>query len=318
VRPPVDLVPTSAPVPRRTAVCLACRTALFPGEPCDTDPAHPVASLAESRGRELLVEAAWGPPDVRLGEARVALHAEQAVALLALFGFVAGLLALWLALPGLGPLHVLGAALSMAIFWGGGNLLLARRGSDFPVGARPLLGEDADPDPRALLPAPPISHLGLGGVAAGEATLESPASGSECLAFAVELHFVGYWGDRVMYRDAVTSGFDVLLGDGRIARIPAGRIRLVGPMRQVIDVDNAALEQYLGQVDREHEPGRAFDPLRYNVVAEALLLLGDPVELLSSFEPEVNTRAAPTSYREPAPSLWVARGLPILRLTSPR
>jgi hypothetical protein len=313
VRVHADAIMTADVVPQRTAICLSCRTALFPGEACDADPSHPVAALDEARGRELLVEAAWGPPDVRLGEARLALHAEHAVALLSLFGFVAGLFALWLVLPGLGPLHILGAALSMALFWGAGNLLLARRGGDFPVGGRPLLGEGRA---RALLPAQALEvrQLGVRGIAAGETLLESPASGAECLAFAIELHFVGYWGDRVMYRDAVTSGFDVLLADGRVARVPAGRVRLIGPMRQVIDVDNVALERYLHTIDRQHEPGRAFDPLRYNVVAEALLLLGESVELLSSFEPEVNARAAPTGYREPAPSVWVARGLPVLRL----
>lgn len=308
------------PPPRqRTAVCLACRTALFPGEPCDADPSHEVASLLESRGRELLVEAAWGPPDVRLGEARLALHAEQAVALLALFGFLAGLLALWLILPGLGPLHVLGAALSMSLFWAGGNMMLARRGSEFPVGARPLLGDGRPalpaPESAAFTPAPP---LGLRGIAVGEPSLDSPASAGPCLAFAIELHFVGYWGDRVMYRDAVTCGFDLLLPDGRLARVPAGRVRLAGTTRQVIDVDNAALERYLRDIDREHEPGRAFDPLRYNVVAEALILPGDTVDLLSRVEPEVDARAAPTGYREPAPSVWVARDVPILRLWAPR
>jgi len=317
---PADLA-LSVALPRRSCICLSCRTALFAGERCDTDPSHAVASLEEPRGRELLVEAAWGPPDVRLGEARLALHAEHAVALLAAFGFVAGLFALWLILPGLGPLHVLGAALSMALFWGGGNLLLARRGSDFPVGARPLLGEGSrtarDEGERPALTLAP-GRLGVRGTAAGEGSLESPASGVDCLAFALELHFVGYWGDRVMYRDAVTCGFDVLLVDGRIARVPPGRIRLVAPMRQVIDVDNVGLEQYLRAIDRELEPGRAFDPLRYNVVAEAVLMLGDSVELLSRFEPEVNARAAPTSYREPAPAVWVARNLPILRLWASR
>ena len=328
----VDLtaVAPGHPVRHRSVICLSCRTALFPGESCDTDPSHATTSLDEPRGRELLVEAAWGPPEVRLGEARLALHAEHAVALLATFGFVAGLFALWLIMPGLGPLHVLGAALSMAVFWGSGNLLLARRGSDFPVGARPLPGErprhaerllaghsaagDADDSGLALS----SRRLGMSGMAAGQDSIESPASGTDCLAFAVELHFVGYWGDRIMYRDAVTCGFDILLIDGRIGRVPPGRVRLVAPMRQVIDVDNFALEQYLRAVDREHEPSRAFDPLRYNVVAEAVLLLGDTIELLSRFEPEVNPRAAPTGYREPAPAVWVARGLPILRLTPPR
>jgi len=328
---------TGDPVRRRSGICLSCRTALLPGESCDSDPSHAITTLDEPRGRELLVEAAWGPPEVRLGEARLALHAEHSVALLAAFGFVAGLVGCWLIVPGLGPLHVLGAALSMAVFWGSGNLLLARRGSDFPVGARPLPGEQTHRAERPMLGdcelagmsgdegrepagalAPSPRRLGMSGIAAGEGAIESPASGTDCLAFAVELHFVGYWGDRVMYRDAVTCGFDVVLIDGRIARVPPGRVRLVAPMRQVIDVDNFALEQYLRAVDCEHEPSRAFDPLRYNVVAEAVLLLGDTIELLSRFEPEVNPRAAPTGYREPAPALWVARGLPILRLTPTR
>jgi hypothetical protein len=317
---PADLAASSLPVRRRSAICLACRTALFADESCDTDASHAIASLDEPASRERLVEAAWGPPEVRLGEARLALHAEHAVALLAVFGFVAGLFALWLILPGIGPLHVLGAALSMGIFWGGGNLMLARRGSDFPVGARPLLGDGMRDDPpapgQALALVP--GRLGLRGMAAGDGVLESPASGADCLAFAIELHFVGYWGDRVMYRDAVTCGLDVLLADGRIARVPPGRIRIVAPMRQVIDVDNIVLERYLRTVDHQHEPGRAFDPLRYNVVAEAVLLLGDTIELLSRFEPEVDTRAAPTGYREPAPAVWVARELPILRLWSSR
>ena len=292
-------------MPERTSICLACRTALLPDEACDTCQGQRTASLSSVTGRELLTQAAWGPPDVRLAEARLALHAEHAVALLALFGFVAGLFALWLLLPGLGPLHVLGAALSMALFWGGGNMLLARRGSTFPIGAPPLLA----PGPAAAV------RVGLGGEALGEAALLAPGSGTECLAYALELHFVGYWGDRLMYRDAVTCGFDVLLDDGRLARVPPGRIRMLGPVRQVIDLDNLVLEEYLARVDRQHEPGRAFDPLRYNVVSELLLVAGERVELVSRFEPEPNSSAVPASYRDPAPAIWTARGVPVLRVT---
>jgi hypothetical protein len=144
--------------------------------------------------------------------------------------------------------------------------------------------------------------------------LAAPASGAECLAFAVELHFVGYWGDRVMYRDAVTAGFDVVLGDGRVARVPPGRIRVLGPVRQVIDVDERALERYLIRVDRQHEPGRAFDPLRYNVVAELVVLPGDRVELVSRFEPEPSVCTLAPSYRDPQPAVWVPRGVPVVRL----
>lgn len=290
---------------------MVCRTALGRGERCDDDPAHEVVALAEDEGREVLVRATWGTPDVRLAETRMALHAQQAVALLAIFGFLVGLCGLWVVMPGLGALHVLGAAASMALFWGGGNLMLGRKPSAFPVGGRPLLAAAASGEASA-------DHgplLGMNGVAAGSRTLLAPASGIECLAYAIELHYVGFGGDRVMLRDAAGAGFDVVLDDGRVAHIPPGRIRLVAPMRQVIDVDNHALERYLISLDPQHEPGRAFDPLRYNVVAETVLLRGEPVELLSRFEPEVNPRAAPTGYREPAPVVWVARELPVLRLS---
>jgi hypothetical protein len=291
--------------PDRTAICLTCRTALLPGEGCDADPAHPVASLDGASGRDLLVDATWGPLEVRTSEARLALHSEHAVALLAVFGFLAGLFLLWLIMPGIGPLHLLGTALTMALFWGGGNQLLARRGSAFPIGAPVLSLGDG-------------SRLGLTGVAIGAPGLESPASGARCLAWALELHFVGYWGDRTMYRDAITSGFEVELDDGRLARVAAGRIRLLGPLQQVIDLDNLSLEEHLSRVDREHPNRRAFDPLRYNVVAEAMLLAGDRVELMSRFEPEPTTRAMPTGYRDPAPSILVARGIPVLRLLGDR
>ena len=311
VRVPVDLAPSAGPLRHRTAVCLTCRTALFPGEACDGDLAHEVVMLDRSDGRQQLVEAAWGPLEVRRREAPPPIPSERAMALMLMVAVVLVSIGVALALPGAtaGPLHFIAAAVVMTLFGGGVHLLTTRHRDAFPVGGRHLLGDGGagDVEPTSLA-------LGMRGVATGHSALESPATGSECLAFAVELHLVGYWGDSVMYRDAVTCGFDILLSDGRIARVPAGRVRLIAPMRQVIDVENAALEAYLRGVDPQHEPSSVLDPLRFNVVTEATLLLGDHVELLSRFEPEVNVKAAPTGYREPASTLLAARGLPILRL----
>lgn len=311
MRVPVDLVPSPGPLRQRTAVCLTCRTALFPGEACDDDPAHEVVPLDRAAGRQQLVEAAWGSLEVRRREAPPPIPSERVMAMMVAVSVMLVLIGVSLALPGVtaGPLHILAAALVMTLFGGGVHILTSRHRDAFPVGGRHLLG-----DGGASGPEPSGVALGMRGVAAGHAALESPATGSECLAFAIELHLVGYWGDSVMYRDAVTCGFDILLSDGRIARVPAGRVRLLAPMRQLIDVDNAALEAYLRDADPEHEPTSVLDPLRFNVITEATLLLGDHVELLSRFEPEVNVKAAPTGYREPAPTILAARGLPILRL----
>jgi hypothetical protein len=286
---------------RRTAVCLDCRTALFQEEVCDLCRGQRIASLADAVGRERLVEAAWGSPEVRALELRRSAQAEQSVTVVGMAGFFAGFLILLGLIPTVEPVHILGSAAAMALFWAAGHYALARRGHVFPVGA------DRQLPPRR-------GAMGPRGNAIGEPRLSGPATRHPCVGYAIELHMVGNWGERVMYRDAVSSGFDVYLDNGRIARIPPGRIRIVGRLRQVVDFDNLDLEEYLRQVDAEHTPNGAFDPLQYNVVYEACVTSGARVELLSSFEPAVNPRGRLLNYREAAPSVMLPQGIPVLRL----
>src|SRR5437868_15482490 len=41
---------TPPPIPRRTAICLDCRTLLVGGEPCDASPEHTAVSLTDDDG----------------------------------------------------------------------------------------------------------------------------------------------------------------------------------------------------------------------------------------------------------------------------
>lgn len=296
-------------VPQRNALCLECRTALFEQESCDIDSAHPVSSMADIYGREMLVTTVWGPVRTREENLRDRTRTQQSLTALTSFGGIVGLLGTWLLAPVPGILPLLGGMASGAMFWYGGNKARGQRANDYPVGAAD--GSEVRPARRQT-----GRHRALGqrGTVEGERVLESPAAATRCVAYALELHFAGSGIDRVMYRDAVTAGFDVQLDGGRIACIPAGRIRLLGAIHQEIDVDNVHLERYLARFDPRHRDGDAFDPLRHNVVYEQVIVSGDRIELLSPFDPMVNARAEPTHYRKPAPSILTPSGVPALRL----
>ena len=304
-------------VPQRNALCLECRTALFDQESCDMDGKHPVSSMADIYGREMLVTAVWGPLRTREQNHRAATRSRQALTALASLGGMVGLLGTWLLAPVPGILPLLGGVASGAMVWYGGNKVAGGPRSDYPMGAADNSGAyhgAVRARGSGSWPQGGQASLGRRGTVEGERVLESPAAATRCVAYALELHFAGSGIDRVMYRDAVTAGFDVQLDGGRIARIPPGRIRLLGTIHQEIDVDNVHLERYLARFDPRHRDGDAFDPLRHNVVCEQVILPGDRIELLSPFDPMVNARARPTHYRIPAPSLLTPRGVPVIRL----
>lgn len=289
----------------RKAMCLRCRTALFEGERCDTDPEHEIVSLFDPVQREALVEAAWGPRDVRHSEYRQRLNASRAGALVATISGLGGVVLSWLIFPQWGPFHLFGAFAAGAVAYAATNRAIASRGARFPAGG-----------PRRLLEAGDEA-MGRRGEIAGVARLVSPATGTDCVGYALELRLAGHWGEELMYRDAVCGAFEVQLDGGGVARIPAGRFRLVGSMRQEIDVDNLELEGYISELDPHRSANHIFDPLRYNVVCEQVLLPGDRVELVSTFEPRVTVGADATLYRDAAPSKLAPLGVPALRLLTP-
>lgn len=284
----------------RTRICLRCRVALLAGEPCDGDPAHPVVELASIEGREQLVSAVWGPLVTRHAQLRATARTERVAAAVGLGGMVVGIGAMELVMPGLSPVHALAGGVAMLASWASTRVLVRRVEDPYPIGGTPR----------------PVIHTGSGprGAASGACALTSPATATDCLAFCFELRHIGPHGNQLIYRDAVTSGFDVAIDAGGTARIPAGRIHIVAAARQVIDFDNRTVERYLCDIDRHHSLDASFDPLHYNVIYEQLVLPDDRVELVSGFEPVVESGAGETGYREPAPSHLAPCGVAAVRL----
>lgn len=284
-----------------SSFCLDCRTALHNDDVCDGGDDHRVVSLARSGAHEALVTVTWGNAQSRELDQQRRRQLERAWDLGALGVFFATMLVAWL-LTGVSFWFLaapFAALVAMAVVY---SRLGGEGRKQLPIGGVALLGDG--------------SLYGRGEID-GEPTLRSPATGTACLAYALELHLEGSGEARAMYRDAVTCGFDIQLEDGSLARVPRGRIRFAGPMRQAIDVDNRELDSYLAELDERRAPDSDYDPFRYNVVYEAVLLPGDRIELLSPFEPRLSAAAPTTLYRNSMPSVLVPRTIPRIRqLTS--
>lgn len=283
-----------SPVPLRTAICLDCRTALFDQEPCDQT-GHRAVSLDDDTGYERLVTEVWGAADQRDERLRRYIRNQRARAGGGVAGFGVGA-ALGFSAIGTHPVSLLAGLVGMWLGSGGAAEVLP---GDLPV---PRGASDITPERR-----------GPRGRAAGRNLLSAPASGTDCLAYALELRLEGPWGRSVVFRDAVTCGFEVELDSGETARIPAGRVRLHSEMRQLVDFDNAELDRFLRAVDGVGERGGFHDPLRYDVVAEALVIGGDPIELGAGFEPTLAGDGSEGGYRQAARTILAPRGTPAIR-----
>jgi hypothetical protein len=283
----------------RHRVCVPCRIGLAPEEPCDVDPAHQVAELSTPEGRELLVTATWGPPIVRHARVRASARRERAVLGVTFGGFAASAALITLGLP---LVEVMGAIGAIGIFG--------------LVGARVGRRREDQPYPPGGTDVVPGAPSGPRGAVSGLADMQSPASSSRCVAFRFELRDLLRGTERLLYRDAITCGFDVALDKGGLARIPAGRIHLLGQIKQVIDFDNRHIEAYLRDIDPDHDEDARFDPFRYSVICEQVLLPGQRVELASRFEPRVARTNREGGYREPAVSHLVPIGIPFVRAIS--
>jgi hypothetical protein len=293
----------------RTSVCLVCRTVLGPGEPCDQGAGHQVVSLLEEPGRNSLVLATWGDRSARIEARRALDRRQQAGGIGAVAGLFAGV-GISLALTGATEALPLAVGLvGSGIGWVVGQ----RRGGVpiFPIGGAPIA------DARAPDGADGRLH-GPRGEIEGGCDLSSPASGTECIAYALELRVEAGGGPRTILRDAVTTGFTVHLDGGGLAEVPPGRLRILGEMQQQVDVDNLLLDDHLRTILPGHRPESPFNPLYHNVVCEQLLLPGDQVELAGLFEPTPSRHAEATMYRDAPPSILAPRGIPLLRIVNGR
>ncbi len=257
--------------------------------------------MSEAGEREALIAAIWGTPRARAEQFREHRSSRRNLSGLAVAGGAATAVATAILTPIGGMAVAALAGVSSSLIWVVGNRSAYRTRNDYPIGGGSL----------HFAAGPRLSWRGR---ADGDSDLVAPASGLSCVAFALELRFDSASGPRTMYRDAITVGFTVELDSGETARIPPGRVRLIGPMRQAIDFDNLGLEAYLKEFDRRRSHGTELDPLRYNAVYELTLLPGDRVELISEFEPAVHPETGETHYRESPSSIAIPLGVPVLRL----
>ena len=299
----------------RTRVCLACRTLLGERESCGAR-GHQAVSLRDAAGRKRLWDEVWGP-DSRARQLRQAAKAGAGGGLAGSLGNactgceLSGLAldACSLAELGEGLVAVLVglvvaavvAVLAITVFW----LIKA-----IVNAIRAWLDK---PKPHgALLAQPKVPRVRSGrGRVKARGTVDLPWKSGSAVAYAFELHRKNVFGGGAMLRDAATGGFDVETADGRVVRIPAGRLRVVGKLARD-QVDEARVGAFLGGVDPaaasgEDEPVFPYDEARAVVVAP-----GDEVEILGELGTSVDTTAS-HAYRASA-GILVPVGLPVIRV----
>lgn len=295
----------SVPTP---AMCLVCRVALAPGEPCDFDPKHPTAPLTEGAGRERALAAVWGPPSARAqarrltragasggiagGAAEVLGHGCGGCGELAGAGELGAVIGVILA--------IVAVALSAVIVvWLIGRAVTAwqrRKHRLLPMGA-----------PRGL---PMRGATWVEGVVEGRAPMPSWTGEEDCLAWGVEVLADAHRGGAVLLRDGRTTALTLRLDDGRVVRVPEGRARVWSAG----ELPEGARESVKGDALRGLLGGLAEGEDEYEVVipaerAESVMIgPGDRVRLGGALVP---AGAGDGGYREGAQEL-LATGVPRL------
>jgi hypothetical protein len=298
---------SSAPLaPRRGAVCVDCRTLLRAGERCDGGVSHRVASLETPEGRARLLDEVWGPPSARRRARQLAKAGGSSAGIgSALQGCDAcsGCSGLDPEALVIGLIVVAAALVGMAIYWAIVKIVehvRARRNRLKPHGG-------------LLRPASLGRRAGPAGVVIGPATLEAPASRAGCVAYAIDLRCTRFLRADLMMHDAETSGFEVRLDDGGIARVPAGRLRIEGRVARRARSAAPELDQHVQALcPRAPEPDD-YDPFPYDTVDEILVRPGDRIRLFGALE-RLADPEAPAAYREGARGILVPRGVPAIRV----
>lgn len=286
----------TTPVPHRR-VCLQCRAAMPDDVACDR-PGHEAVVL-DAGGRARLIDAVWGDHERRQRLIRARDRHRKAMAVGgAIGGTIAGV-ATVLALPS--GLLATGATLAGATVGAAVADVIAGRAPD---DAMPLVAADPGPAPsqgRATITSAP--------------DLSSPASDVWCAAWAIELWGTWRGRPRLMLRDAWTDGLELDLEGGGKARVPAGPWRPGGELVVLVDTDERALSEHLRAIDERHDPDHELDPFRHDGVREALLQVGDRVELCGAWRPELQPGDAHHDplYREAPATVLVPDGWPVLR-----
>ncbi|HEU5059599.1 MAG TPA: hypothetical protein VFU21_23870 [Kofleriaceae bacterium] len=293
--------------PSRTAICLDCRTALPDGAPCPAG--HGRVAPIGGDGRERLLTEVWGPPPVR-----------QRLRGMARAGAASG--GFGTALDGCGACDLvgvdLGEMLVVLVFFVAAGAILWCIGAAIAALIRWWRGRLPPPRGAALPGAasgPPTGRTGV--VLATRGLASDPLGGSSCVGFAAALEHRSSWRRRpaTLLRDGATIGFDVLLDTGERVAVPPGPLLIDLARAPARRIDPGRLALYLGEIDPARESADDLDPFLCNLSRGAQLRPGDRVEVLGGLRAalSVTNAAGAGSYRDPAPTVLVPTGVPLLR-----
>jgi hypothetical protein len=298
--------------PRRTRICLDCRSALCDGEECDGAAVdhgkrHRAVTL-DAAGRAALVTEVWGPPSIRR-QAKAIARAGTGGATAGGIGscFDPGCAGCDAPADGEGLVIVLAivaaALVAILLYWAIRALVRYAR----------VRMNTLEPHPP-LRPTPDLRRAQgrAGTIVAAPDRGRSPLELAPCVGFGVEL--VRKWTLRSapMLIDGATVGFDVKLDSGETVRVPAGRLRVDGPRRTLARDEASQVEEYVRTVDPGHGTTDEWPPIPFDEAQEIVVGIGDRVEIIGELAPTADPSAA-GSYRE---SAWVLApaGVPMVRV----
>lgn len=294
---------------KRTRVCLDCRSVVPSDNKCPGGPKHRVVDLATDGGRTKLIDEVWGPPSWRRERMRLARAGGGGAAAGGIGDLASGCGGCDIPVGGelgevLGAILIILAVALVAILvvWLIGKLIgYLRRKSNEPRAQGALL--------------PPVRHSERrvrGVVLAANESGTSPINHELCLGWAAELTVTRWLTRHVMLRDGHSFGFDVRLDDGRIARVPAGMIRLARGGQEDRSVN---VESYVRAVDPSHLEGEVEAPIPYEEAASIEVRAGDRVEIFGDLHLAPDPEATQT-YRGTTAMVLSPNTVPLIRRVS--
>ena len=292
----------------RARVCIDCRTLLGPKETCDGGPKHRVTSIETPTGRNALRTEVWGPPSVRRRAKQLAKAGGTSLGAGTIFEGCSGCSDCGgVALEGefivVVAVIALIAAVGALLYWIVVKIVEAVR------------AYQNRPRPNGGITKPPSlgRKAGPTGVVIGQTNMLAPATGKQCVAWALDLRNERFLGTDLMLHDAETSGFEVKLDDGTLLRVPGGRIRLEGPKKRVDRSDAPSLETFVQTISPEDDPeDEGLDAFPYDTVDEVVVRPGDRVRVFGALEREVDPDV-PGGYRAPN-AVLVPKDVPAFRV----
>ncbi len=167
------------------------------------------------------------------------------------------------------------------------------------------------PKPHGALVGPPKAsrQVQAAGTVKTGTPIATPWRSGKCLAYAFELHEKRVFGGGAMLRDAQTAGFEITLDDGRILRVPEGRVRILGD-REKEDVEKERMTTFLEGIDPRYGATKERNVFPYDHARALTIMPGDRVEVLGQVETAAGGAAG---YRENAAVLTPV-GVPVLRV----